>query len=133
MNRTLILLCGLTAASILTALVALGSGAVAMSSGEVLRILLGPLVPGRSEVDPLAASVLLQIRLPRVVLALGVGAALGTSGAVLQGLFRNPLADPTLIGVSSGAGLAASAVIVLGGTVWGLLGTFTLPETGRAH
>ncbi|MGV6806493.1 MAG: FecCD family ABC transporter permease [bacterium] len=54
------------------------------------------------------------IRLPRVILAMLVGALLASCGAVLQGLFRNPLADPTLIGVSAGASVGASCVIVLG-------------------
>ena len=58
--------------------------------------------------------VLEQIRLPRVLLAGLVGASLGISGASLQGLFRNPLADPGLIGVSAGAALGASIIIVLG-------------------
>jgi iron complex transport system permease protein len=54
------------------------------------------------------------IRLPRVVLSLLVGALLATCGALLQGLFRNPLADPALIGVSAGASVGASLVIVFG-------------------
>ncbi|WP_045834821.1 iron ABC transporter permease [Hyphomicrobium sp. 99] len=58
--------------------------------------------------------VLIDLRLPRTLLAAFVGAALATSGAMMQGLFRNPLADPGLIGVSSGAALAAIATIVLG-------------------
>ena len=61
--------------------------------------------------------VLAEIRAPRVVLAGFVGAALALSGAALQGLFRNPLADPGLIGVSSGAALGAVAMIVLGGAM----------------
>ena len=59
------------------------------------------------------ANVLLQIRLPRVVLAVLIGAGLAISGASLQGLFRNPMADPSLIGISWGATLSAVAVIVL--------------------
>jgi iron complex transport system permease protein len=58
--------------------------------------------------------VLIDLRLPRTLLAAFVGAALATSGAMMQGLFRNPLADPGLVGVSSGAALAAIATIVLG-------------------
>ena len=60
------------------------------------------------------------IRLPRVVLALLVGSALAVSGAALQGMFRNPLADPGLIGVSSGAALGATASVALGFSVFGL-------------
>ncbi len=60
------------------------------------------------------------IRLPRMVMAALVGAGLGISGAALQGLFRNPLADPGLIGVSSGAAFAVALSVVLGITSWGL-------------
>ena len=57
-------------------------------------------------------SVLINIRFPRVVLAVLVGAGLGTSGAILQGLFRNPLVDPGFIGVSSGAAVGAMIAIM---------------------
>ena len=57
--------------------------------------------------DPLQWRILVDLRLPRVVVALLMGAALGASGAVLQGVFRNPLADPYVLGTSSGAALAA--------------------------
>jgi iron complex transport system permease protein len=58
--------------------------------------------------------VFLNIRLPRLVLGLAAGAGLGLSGALMQGMFRNPLADPGLIGISSGAALAAGVTIVMG-------------------
>jgi iron complex transport system permease protein len=58
-----------------------------------------------------------HIRLPRVLLAALIGAILGMSGAATQGLFRNPLADPSLIGVTAGASLGAALIIVLGGNV----------------
>ncbi|NBC23586.1 MAG: iron chelate uptake ABC transporter family permease subunit [Gammaproteobacteria bacterium] len=64
--------------------------------------------------DAMVATVLMEIRLPRVLLAGAVGAALGLAGGVLQGLFRNPLADPQLIGISGGAALGAVGMIVLG-------------------
>lgn len=70
--------------------------------------------------------VLTQIRLPRVVLAGVVGAGLAVSGAVMQGLFRNPLADPGLIGISSGAALAVSLLIVFGGSVAGAFGLYAM-------
>ncbi len=77
------------------------------------------------------AAILGVVRAPRVLLAAIVGAGLGVAGAAMQGLFRNPLADPGLIGVSSGAALAAVAAIVLGGGVFGAaagaLGLWTLP------
>ena len=73
--------------------------------------------------------VLLNIRTPRVILAGLVGASLSLSGACLQGLFRNPLADPGLIGVSAGAALGATLVIVLGGDIFSQysLGVFFIP------
>lgn len=64
--------------------------------------------------DAVAESVLWQVRLPRVALAVVVGAALGVAGALLQGAFRNPLAEPGVIGVSAGAAVGAAAVVVGG-------------------
>ncbi|WP_078058373.1 FecCD family ABC transporter permease [Rhizobium rhizosphaerae] len=61
--------------------------------------------------------IILDIRLPRALTGLLVGAALAVSGALMQGLFRNPLADPALVGVSSGAALGAVSMIVLGGAL----------------
>ena len=103
------------------------TGAYSIRTADVLRILLGA-----GEVDAQQAAVLLDIRLPRVLLALLAGAGLAVCGAALQGLFRNPLADPTLVGVSSGAALGAAAMIVMG-TVWfpvltrSAYGAFTVP------
>ncbi len=68
----------------------------------------------RTEETALASSLVRDLRAPRVVLALAVGAALASAGAAMQGLFRNPLADPGLIGVSSGSALAAVAMMVAG-------------------
>ncbi len=77
------------------------------------------------------AAILGVVRAPRVLLAALVGAGLGAAGAAMQGLFRNPLADPGLIGVSAGAALAAVAAIVLAGGIFGaaagLLGLWLLP------
>lgn len=75
------------------------------------------LLGGARSLSPLEQMVLLELRLPRVLLAAAVGAALSMAGAVLQGLFRNPLAEPQLIGVSSGAALGAIAMIVLGSSL----------------
>lgn len=75
--------------------------------------------------------IIYDIRLPRLVLGILVGAGLAVSGAVMQGLFRNPLADPGLVGVSAGASLGAVGIIVLGATVLApvtsMLGIFALP------
>lgn len=86
-------------------------GRVAIPLADQLAILAAQ-VGGRPFAgDPSLPAILLEVRLPRVVLAALTGAALATAGAALQGLFRNPLADPYLVGVSSGA--SAAAVLVL--------------------
>ncbi|MGU3576800.1 FecCD family ABC transporter permease [Brucellaceae bacterium C25G] len=116
---------------ILTALFSLTAGASDASLWNLVRSLwAGSGVEGGalSQRDRL---IIIDIRLPRIVLGMLIGAALAVSGAVLQGLFRNPLADPGLVGVSSGAGLGAISVIVLGGSflapLTALLGLLTLP------
>ncbi|NNG99139.1 FecCD family ABC transporter permease [Gordonia araii] len=93
---------------------AIGQNPVPVSQvvGSLLHhvsIPLGPLP------DQVGEDTLWQVRIPRVYLALAVGAALGCAGAVLQGVFANPLAEPGIIGVSSGAAAGASGVIAVGG------------------
>ncbi|MDU9002906.1 iron ABC transporter permease [Sedimentitalea todarodis] len=83
------------------------------AAGTSLWLALADLVQGRA-LAPVDSAILWTIRLPRTIMAILVGAALAVSGAVLQGLFRNPLADPALVGVSSGAALGAISAIVLG-------------------
>jgi len=95
----------------------LASGPLAIGGGDIL----GALGLGAAP-DPTVSATILQLRLPRVLLGLIVGAALAVSGAAMQGIFRNPLADPGLVGVSSGAALAAVAAIVLGGALGNTLG-----------
>lgn len=102
----------------------LGIGAVQIPPGDVIAILIGRLgLDMGAAYSPQHDSVLWNIRLPRVLLGILVGGALGMAGASLQGIFRNPLADPGIIGVSSGAALGAIASIVIGFT---FLGTFNL-------
>ena len=98
--------------------VATGSGAVKIRPAQVLAILLHP-----ASHDAAQSGVLRSLRLPRVLLAVLVGSGLALSGASMQGMFRNPLADPALTGVSSGAALGAVASIVFAGT----LGFHTVP------
>jgi iron complex transport system permease protein len=93
-----------------------GIGQMHFSPGEVLHVLgakLG-LTIGSEPAQPNAEAVLLNIRLPRVMLAAIAGAGLATAGAVMQGVFGNPLAEPGLVGVSSGAAAAACGGIALG-------------------
>jgi iron complex transport system permease protein len=110
---------------VLASLLAVCVGAVWISPVSVVRLLAWKLgITGYPRGVPRFVGVILfQLRLPRVVLAAVVGAALACSGLVFQGLFRNPLADPAIIGVSSGAALGAIAVIVtLGGASLGAFG-----------
>lgn len=72
-----------------------------------------------SSPDAIGQAVLWEIRFPRIILGILVGAALGVAGAMMQGVFRNPLAEPGIVGVSSGAAVGAVAVIVFGLTAWG--------------
>jgi iron complex transport system permease protein len=89
-------------------------GAVRISFSELLAILENEAgLSVSSDFKPQQAAVLLNIRLPRVFLGVLIGAGLGISGAAIQGLFRNPLAEPGLIGISSGATLFAVLMIVL--------------------
>lgn len=92
--------------------ISLFAGRVWLPAAEVIRGLWAPL--GSAPPDDLAAAIVTQLRLPRAVLAMEVGAALGLSGAVLQGVTRNPLAEPGLLGVSAGAALGAVIAIYFG-------------------
>jgi iron complex transport system permease protein len=98
-------------------LLAVGLGAVWIGPGTTIRLVAWKLGmadrPGNVHVS--TAVILFERRLPRVVLAMLVGSALAVSGAVFQALFRNPMADPAIVGVSSGAALGAIVVIILGG------------------
>jgi iron complex transport system permease protein len=96
-------------------LVGVGVGAVRIAPADSIAIVLHHLGIGSAAgVEAQDDAILWIIRLPRVLLGALVGAALGVTGAALQGIFRNPLADPGLIGVSAGASLGAVAAIVLG-------------------
>jgi iron complex transport system permease protein len=96
---------------------ALAIGPVSISPQRVIAILFDALSGVRpAEGDQLRqAIIVLDVRLPRMVLGLFVGASLAVAGALLQGIFRNPLADPIFVGISPGAALAAVSWIVLGG------------------
>lgn len=97
--------------------IALATGAVPLSIPALLS----------GAATDLEHTILVQIRAPRVLLAGFVGATLAVAGACLQGLFRNPLADPGLIGVSSGGALGAVSMIVLGPALSGTLAAYALP------
>lgn len=117
--RTLFIVLGL--ACLLAVWLSLALGPVSLPLMDTLRAglrLLGLPVAGDNLQQ--AELILGQIRLPRTLLGLTVGAVLALSGVAMQGLFRNPLADPGLVGVSSGAALGAAVAIVVGASLGGL-------------
>ncbi|WP_291758840.1 putative F420-0 ABC transporter permease subunit [Cellulomonas sp. 73-145] len=132
-------------ALVVTVLVAVTIGPAHLAVSEVARSigvhlhLLG--AGGAAPVPTLHDAIVWQLRLPRVLTAAAVGAGLALSGAVMQSLTRNPLADPYLLGLSSGASLGAVAVLVVGvalvlplaafaGALLALVGTLTLARAG---
>jgi iron complex transport system permease protein len=135
---------------LVAALAALAVGPADLSLATVLDALGAhlPLVHLGHRPDATALAIVWQLRLPRVVLGLLVGAMLSLAGASYQGVFQNPLADPYLLGVAAGAGLGATAAIVLlpaqwhnvalppaafAGAVVSVIATFTLGRTGGAR
>lgn len=122
-----LVIAALAVALVFVALFSLTTGASDASVADLIRAWLSEdaVISVRDRV------IIYEIRLPRIALGALIGAALAVSGAVMQGLFRNPLADPGLVGVSAGAGLGAISIIVLGGTALGplvaLFGIYALP------
>ncbi len=104
-DRSAILTAGLGAAAAMLVISACFLGSVPLGLGDVLAAL------GGQENDAITGAIVREIRLPRALIAFAVGAALGLSGAALQGLLRNPLADPGVLGVSAMAALGAVIAI----------------------
>ncbi|WP_336801323.1 FecCD family ABC transporter permease [Kaistia sp. MMO-174] len=106
-------------------------GPSGLSTAEVAGLLSDALAGRFDAINTVNHVILFDIRIPRTLLGAMVGAALALAGAMMQGLFRNPLADPGLVGVSAGAALGAVLVIVLGGAflapVMDFLGIGALP------
>ncbi|WP_019067277.1 FecCD family ABC transporter permease [Streptomyces hokutonensis] len=118
-----LLTAGLVLALLVLVPVAAGLGAYPVPVGDVLSSVQHRLGLGGGALGRVPESVLWNVRFPRIVLALLVGASLGCAGALMQGVFGNPLAEPGVIGVSSGAAVGAVAVIALG---LDFLGTWTV-------
>ncbi|BBX21478.1 iron ABC transporter [Mycolicibacter terrae] len=109
-TRTTLVLAGLAAAVVVLALLGLALGPVRVPLADTVRVLLGA-----EPSDPRWEVIVTSMRLPRVLTALAAGAALGVAGLQLQTLFRNTLADPYILGVSSGASLGVALVVLAGG------------------
>lgn len=122
-RRTFLLTCAMAAVLVALCLLSAGIGAYDIPVGEVVGSVLHRVGLGGAELDRVGESVLWNVRLPRVVLALLVGASLGCAGALMQGVFGNPLAEPGVIGISSGAAVGAVASIALG---LGFFGNWTI-------
>lgn len=113
-----LLMSGLVLLLLMVMILGMVWGAVTIGWRNIIYILLdtlpfyqaGPV----AEIEPVYRDILLQIRVPRVLLAAAVGSSLAVSGAVFQGLFRNPMADPYVIGISSGAALGAVFAMLSG-------------------
>lgn len=117
--RFVLVTAALVAVLVVGAVLSLTLGAARVPVPDVVRALTGQAGPGPF------TTIVLDVRLPRVLLAAVVGAGLATVGTVLQALVRNPLADPYLLGISSGASTGAVVVVVLGvGTVTMSFGAF---------
>ena len=110
------------------AIVSLSVGTISIPLSDILNALFAIISGGGESFQ--FNSIILDIRLPRMLLALLVGAVLAVLGTVMQGLFRNPLADPSLVGVSGGASVGASVVIVLVGAVASPLAGLSLISLG---
>lgn len=112
----------------LTIILATTLGAAHISPFTVLKILFAKLPLIKNLITPSwtigEATIILQIRLPRIILGVLVGAALSIAGTTMQGLFKNPMADPYIVGISSGAALGAISTIVFGLTIFGM---YTIP------
>nr|WP_202238499.1 iron ABC transporter permease [Streptomyces sp. SN-593] len=127
-TRVTVLFAGLALALVAVSLASAALGQYGIGFGDVAASVLhrasGPLHLGHPVPDHFAEETLWQVRMPRVVMSLLVGAGLACAGALMQGVFGNPLADPGVIGVSSGAAIGAAVVIVTG---FSAFGAFTVP------
>lgn len=106
-RRAFLILSALLLLAVASGLVALMAGSVALAPGEVLASLFG-------SAETLAGEVVLNLRLPRALVAFACGGLLALAGSLMQVLLRNPLADPYVLGISGGAGVGALSAILLG-------------------
>lgn len=115
---------GLTILLFVTVLISLGIGRYSLSVSQILQILWAKLIA--LELEPVHQQIIFQVRLPRILTALCVGSGLALSGVVLQGIFRNPLVDPHIIGVTSGSAFGGTLAIFFGLSLYGLFASTIL-------
>ncbi|CAN5425416.1 iron chelate uptake ABC transporter family permease subunit [soil metagenome] len=113
-SRTVLIGGGLAVALVVSVVLAVTVGPADITFGEVWGSIFSHLGIGTSDLTVLRDGIVWELRLPRVLTAAAVGAGLAISGAVMQAITRNPLADPFLLGLSSGASLGAVSVLLLG-------------------
>jgi len=120
-----ILLSALTICTLLVLAASIRYGAIDFSLAEIGRAL-ASLLPGHAE-PTLDQRIFLELRLPRAILCLLVGASLGVGGTLIQALFRNPIVEPGLVGTSSGAAFGSALFFVLGGVLHFETSLWSLP------
>ncbi|MFC1919035.1 FecCD family ABC transporter permease [Chloroflexota bacterium] len=116
-NKTLFIL-GLSCTLVILIVAATSVGAASLSLGESLRTILAQVIPITGTSD-FAETIILQLRLPRILMAVITGLSLGVAGAVMQGVLRNPLVSPYTLGLSAGAACGAGIAIALGIGIFG--------------
>lgn len=100
-------------------LLSLPLGRYQITTIDVVRVLLSPIIPGIADNIPLIArQLVLQVRVPRILAALLIGASYGATGTAFQAIFKNPLVDSNILGVTSGAGFGAAIAILLMASTW---------------
>lgn len=112
--RNLLIVVGFTAVLLAVALIALAVGRYVVPPNEIVRLLLGQVLPLRETWTAQESTVVLDVRLPRVLLSILIGAGLALTGAVMQAVFRNPLASAQILGVSSGASFGGVLILLTG-------------------
>lgn len=112
MRRLVITLAALAALLFVIALVAVAVGSEHVGISAILKIAASEITGRAADVEPEQRKIITELRIPRVMMAMIVGAALAVAGAAYQALLRNPLADPAILGVSSGAAIGALAATI---------------------
>ncbi len=126
-GRFRLVILGLSLVLAALAVASLGFGRVAIAPGTVMAVLTSRVIEAAPDWPPAIEQIVTQVRLPRIIAAMLVGAALASAGAAYQTLFRNPIVAPDILGVSAGAGFGASVAVMLNLGAWAIqAGAFTM-------